>query len=133
MSRSLEQRASVDQKQSSQVFSYIMHAGLTFEAALREYLESFRLPGESQKIYRILESWSRQFFRQCPGFFRSADAVLILAFSLVLLNTDKHNRTVRYCSAYEDSSFLPISESNFTKCLESVFDQLRLSLQSYRR
>lgn len=74
-------------------------AGLTFEGALREYLESFRLPGESQKIYRILESWSRQFYRQCPGFFKSADAVLILSFSLVLLNTDKHNRTVSIWSA----------------------------------
>lgn len=69
--------------------------GLSFEAALREYLESFRLPGESQKIYRILESWSRQFFRQCPAFFRNSDAVLVLAFSLVLLNTDRHKSTVK--------------------------------------
>ena len=69
-------------------------AGLPFEAALREYLESFRLPGESQKIYRILESWSRQFHRQCPGIFRTSDAVLVLAFSLVLLNTDRHKSTV---------------------------------------
>jgi len=71
-----------------------VRAGLSFEAALREYLESFRLPGESQKIYRILESWSRQFHRQCPGIFRTSDAVLVLAFSLVLLNTDRHKSTV---------------------------------------
>ena len=75
----------------------LLHYGadLTFEAALREYLESFRLPGEAQKIYRILDAWSRQFFKQCPGFFKSADAVHVLAFSLVLLNTDRHNSTVR--------------------------------------
>lgn len=71
------------------------NAGLSFEAALREYLESFRLPGEAQKIYRILDAWSRQFFKQCPGFFKSADAVHVLAFSLVLLNTDHHKSVVR--------------------------------------
>ena len=75
-------------------------ADLTFEAALREYLESFRLPGEAQKIYRILDAWSRQFFKQCPGFFKSADAVHVLAFSLVLLNTDRHNSTVRLAGCF---------------------------------
>ena len=69
--------------------------GLTFEAALREYLESFRLPGESQKIFRILEAFSRHFFQQCgTGVFKSQDAVLTLGFSLILLNTDLHNHQV---------------------------------------
>lgn len=88
--------------------SIVCSVGLSFEAALREYLESFRLPGESQKIYRILESWSRQFFRQCPGFFRTSDAVLILAFSLILLNTDKHNRTVNFLASSLDLKRLDI-------------------------
>ena len=37
---------------------------MSFEAAIREFLESFRLPGEAQKIIRILEHWSRQFYAQ---------------------------------------------------------------------
>lgn len=57
-------------------------------------MEAFRLPGEAQKIYRILDTWSNQFFKQCPGIFKSADAVHVLAYSLVLLNTDLHNSQV---------------------------------------
>lgn len=68
---------------------------MTFEAAIREFLESFRLPGEAQKIIRILEHWSRQFYAQEPGIFASADAVYILAISVIMLNTDKHNPAVR--------------------------------------
>ncbi|CAL8465936.1 g5472 [Coccomyxa elongata] len=70
-------------------------SGMTFEAAIREFLESFRLPGEAQKIIRILEHWSRQFYAQEPGIFASADAVYILAISVIMLNTDKHNPAIK--------------------------------------
>ncbi len=68
---------------------------MSFEAAIRQFLESFKLPGEAQKIIRILEAWSRQFYAQEPGIFSSADAVYILAISVIMLNTDKHNPAVR--------------------------------------
>ena len=71
---------------------------MSFEAAIRQFLESFKLPGEAQKIIRILEAWSRQFYAQEPGIFSSADAVYILAISVIMLNTDKHNPAVRPCS-----------------------------------
>ena len=68
-------------------------------------MEAFRLPGESQKIYRILEAWSRQFYQQCgPGVFNSADATLNLAFSLILLNTDLHNHQVHIICTHLSSS-----------------------------
>ncbi|EIE18456.1 Sec7-domain-containing protein [Coccomyxa subellipsoidea C-169] len=70
-------------------------SGMSFEAAIREFLESFRLPGEAQKIIRILEQWSRQFYAQEPGIFASADAVYILAISVIMLNTDKHNPAIK--------------------------------------
>ncbi|KAK9813749.1 hypothetical protein WJX73_006923 [Symbiochloris irregularis] len=71
--------------------------GETFEAALREYLDAFRLPGESQKIDRVLEAFSVRYWSQNvhSTLFRSADAVHVLAFSVVLLNTDLHNNTVK--------------------------------------
>ena len=68
---------------------------MSFEDAIRQFLESFKLPGEAQKIIRILEAWSRQFYAQCPGIFSGADAVYILAISVIMLNTDKHNPAVR--------------------------------------
>ena len=67
---------------------------MSFEDAVRQFLESFKLPGEAQKIIRILEAWSRQFYAQCPGIFSGADAVYILAISVIMLNTDKHNPAV---------------------------------------
>lgn len=73
---------------------------------MREYLEAFRLPGESQKIDRILEAFSARFWNQTlhSTLFRSADAVHVLAFSAVLLNTDLHNSTVSSMSALSEPS-----------------------------
>lgn len=53
-------------------------AGLPFETALRGFLEAFRLPGESQKIERILTSFADQYWRQCgrTSPFRQASAPL---------------------------------------------------------
>ena len=55
------------------------------------YLESFRLPGEAQKINRIMESFGRHYHSQCPANFANADAVYVLAYSVIILNTDQHN------------------------------------------
>lgn len=63
--------------------------------AIRLYLESFRLPGEAQKINRIMESFGKHYHEQCPDLFRNADAVYILGYSVILLNTDQHNIGVR--------------------------------------
>lgn len=59
------------------------------------YLESFRLPGEAQKINRIMETFGMHYHRQCPDIFRNADAVYILAYSVIILNTDQHNDQVQ--------------------------------------
>ena len=59
------------------------------------YLESFRLPGEAQKINRIMESFGRHYHAQCPTAFANADAVYVLAYSVIILNTDQHNNQVR--------------------------------------
>lgn len=46
------------------------HTGQSFDAALRAYLASFRLPGESQKIDRLMETFATQFVACNPGVFR---------------------------------------------------------------
>ncbi|RLN20517.1 hypothetical protein BBJ28_00004206 [Nothophytophthora sp. Chile5] len=67
--------------------------GVSFDIALRVYLGRFVLPGEAQKIDRILQAFAKAYFasnpnsRECP----SEDAVYTLAFSVLLLNTDAHN------------------------------------------
>uniref|UniRef100_A0A2N9FAY8 SEC7 domain-containing protein n=1 Tax=Fagus sylvatica TaxID=28930 RepID=A0A2N9FAY8_FAGSY len=71
-------------------------AGMILDFALRTYLETFRLPGESQKIQRILEAFSEKFYdQQSSDVFVSKDAVFILCYSLIMLNTDQHNPQVK--------------------------------------
>lgn len=68
---------------------------MPFDVAIRVYLDSFRLPGESQKINRIMESFGARYHMQCPDLFKNPDVVYILAYSTIMLNTDQHNSQVR--------------------------------------
>lgn len=73
-----------------------MFSGMILDTALRTYLATFRLPGESQKIQRILEAFSERFYdQQSSDTFASKDAVFILCYSLIMLNTDQHNPQVK--------------------------------------
>ncbi|SPC60877.1 related to golgi-specific brefeldin a-resistance guanine nucleotide exchange factor 1 [Ustilago sp. UG-2017b] len=59
--------------------------------ALREMLESFRLPGESQQIERITQTFAATYFAAKPEGIATEDAVFILSYSVIMLNTDQHN------------------------------------------
>ncbi|KGN60625.1 ARF guanine-nucleotide exchange factor GNL2 [Cucumis sativus] len=70
--------------------------GMILDTALRTYLETFRLPGEAQKIHRILEAFSERFYElQSSNTFASKDTVFVLCYSLIMLNTDQHNPQVK--------------------------------------
>ncbi|EWM27144.1 brefeldin a-inhibited guanine nucleotide-exchange protein 1 [Nannochloropsis gaditana] len=69
--------------------------GLEFDQAIRHFLAGFRLPGEAQKIDRIMEKFAERFCLQNPAVFPSADTAFILSFSIIMLNTDLHNPSVR--------------------------------------
>lgn len=60
---------------------------LPFDAAIRHFLHGFRLPGEAQKIDRIMEKFAERFCLQNPTVFPSADTAFILSFSTIMLNT----------------------------------------------
>ena len=68
---------------------------LEFDAALRHFLAGFRLPGEAQKIDRLMEKFAQRYVACNPGTFRSADVAYVLAYSVVMLNTDAHNPQVK--------------------------------------
>lgn len=59
--------------------------------AMREMLEAFRLPGESQQISRITETFAKIYFASQPSDIMSEDAVYVLSYSVIMLNTDLHN------------------------------------------
>ena len=71
---------------------------------LRMFLATFRLPGEAQQIDRILQAFSdtcSQVCEECKiGIFssdpkRASDAAYLLSFSIIMLNTDRHNKNIR--------------------------------------
>lgn len=63
--------------------------------ALRRFLGSFRLPGEAQKIDRIMEAFSAHYCQCNPGTLQSTDTCYIVSFSLIILNTSLHNPSVK--------------------------------------
>ncbi|KAL7423835.1 GDP/GTP exchange factor for ARF [Cryptotrichosporon argae] len=65
--------------------------GKSIADAMRELLETFRLPGEAQPIARITETFAEHFFSFQPPEIASQDAVYVLAYSVIMLNTDLHN------------------------------------------
>ncbi|GJP74508.1 hypothetical protein CLOP_g5075 [Closterium sp. NIES-67] len=77
-------------------------SGLALDGALRTFLESFRLPGEAQKIARVLEAFAARYYEQCPDVLASRDAAYILSYSVIMLNTDQHNGQVRHKMTEEE-------------------------------
>jgi Sec7-like guanine-nucleotide exchange factor len=67
---------------------------LPLDAALRLFLSGFQLPGEAQKVDRMMERFSVRYCTQNPDIYADADTAYVLAFSIIMLNTDLHNPQV---------------------------------------
>lgn len=72
---------------------------LTLDEAFRLFLSTFMLPGEAQKIDRVVEAFSQEHYNQTNACdnkqFNHPDAVYSLAFGVIMLNTDAHNSQVK--------------------------------------
>ncbi|CAF0759689.1 unnamed protein product [Adineta steineri] len=65
------------------------------DEALRIYLSEFRLPGESPMISALLEQFAAH-WRECNHFqLANNDAAFGLAYAVIMLNTDQHNKNAR--------------------------------------
>ena len=72
---------------------------------LRMFLAAFRLPGESQQIDRIIQAFADSCGKLCDESShlklfsddpkRASDSAFLLAFSIIMLNTDLHNKNIR--------------------------------------
>jgi len=104
---------------------------LDFDIALRQMLNHFRLPGEAQKIDRILERFAIEFFKQNPqGEFANAEAAWAMAFATIMLNTDAHSNQVKKkmtkqefihnCRGINDGEDFP------TRFLEEIYERIVL-------
>lgn len=70
--------------------------GLRVDEALRQLLNSFRLPGESALIERIINVFSEQYYQQAqPEEVANKDAIFVLTYAVIMLNTDQHNPNLK--------------------------------------
>jgi len=63
--------------------------------ALRQFLWSFRLPGEAQKIDRMMETFAQRYCQLNPNIFTNPDTCYVLSFAIIMLNTSLHNPSVK--------------------------------------
>ena len=59
--------------------------------ALRMLLQGFRLPGEGQKVDRIMEKFGEKYVQDNPGKFASAESVYLLSYATIMAHTSIHN------------------------------------------
>ena len=71
-------------------------SGKRVDEALRELLGTFRLPGESQLIERIVTVFSEKYcVNSTPEEVADKDSVYVLTYAIVMLNTDQHNPNLK--------------------------------------
>ena len=90
----------ISKRSNEQILEAFMHqfdfTGKRVDEALRLLLETFRLPGESILIERIVTSFSEKYCAHTtPEGVADKDAVYILTYGIIMLNTDQHNPNLR--------------------------------------
>lgn len=84
----------LSQRVCEELFARYDFTGKTLDAALRFLMLQFRLPGEAQQIDRLLEKFAISYHNQNPCVYLSSDTAYVLAFSIIMLNTDLHNQSI---------------------------------------
>ena len=77
---------------------YFQVEDIEFLDAIRLFLSKMTLPGESQKIDRIISEFAEHYIKTAgkpAEIFNSADACYILIFCIIMLNTDLHSTYVK--------------------------------------
>lgn len=70
--------------------------GLRIDEALRQMINSFRLPGEAPLIARVVDEFTAQYFAKAkPPEIMEKDGVFVLTYAVIMLNTDQHNPNVK--------------------------------------
>ncbi|KAG8190153.1 hypothetical protein JTE90_008689 [Oedothorax gibbosus] len=73
-------------------------AGMQVDVALRKFQTFFRMPGEAQKIERLVEVFSHRYIdcnHDIASKFANPETVFVLAFAIIMLNTDLHTPNMK--------------------------------------
>lgn len=70
-------------------------AGKPFVPSLKILLAGFRLPGEGQKVDRIMEKFGEKYVKDNPDTFGNSECVYLLSYATMMLQTSIHNPSAR--------------------------------------
>ena len=71
-------------------------SGMRVDEAFRHLLGSFRLPGEAPLINKIVSAFSERYCtNDTPKEISDKDAIYVLTYAIIMLNTDQHNPNVK--------------------------------------
>ncbi|XP_053422424.1 PH and SEC7 domain-containing protein 2 isoform X1 [Nycticebus coucang] len=79
---------------AGEYLSFFDFSGLTLDRALRTFLKTFPLMGETQERERVLTHFSRRYCQCNPDDSTSEDGIHTLTCALMLLNTDLHGHNI---------------------------------------
>ncbi|KPJ12857.1 Golgi-specific brefeldin A-resistance guanine nucleotide exchange factor 1 [Papilio machaon] len=71
------------------------YRGQRIDIALRQYLETFRLPGEAPLIFLVMEKFAERWHTTNGSPFANTDAAFRLAYAIIMLNMDQHNHNAK--------------------------------------
>ena len=109
-------------------------SGQNILSCVRVFLSAFRLPGEAQQIDRILNAFSEHCFDCCvertENIIENAEIAYVLSFSLIMLNTDRHNVNIRADRKMTLEQFIK-NNTNYGRDLKQTKDLPRDYLESF--
>ncbi|XP_046539819.1 IQ motif and SEC7 domain-containing protein 3 [Equus quagga] len=73
-------------------------SGMELDEALRKFQAHIRVQGEAQKVERLIEAFSQRYCMCNPEVvqqFHNPDTIFILAFAVILLNTDMYSPNIK--------------------------------------
>lgn len=106
---------------------------LRFVEALRRFLQTFRLPGEAQKIDRFMLKFADRYLQGNPGTFANADTAYVLAYSVIMLNTDAHSSNLGKAKRMTKQEFIKnnsgINDGQDLEpaLLEDIYDEIQVN------
>uniref|UniRef100_H2ZJJ7 SEC7 domain-containing protein n=1 Tax=Ciona savignyi TaxID=51511 RepID=H2ZJJ7_CIOSA len=82
---------------------------LELDEALRLFQSQIKVQGEAQKVERLIEAFSQRFCTCNPKLIESLqnlDSIFILAFAIIMLNTDLHSPNMKHEKRMTEADFI---------------------------
>ena len=101
-------------------------------------MKDFRLPGEAQKVDRMMEKFAQVYCDQNEGKFDSPTE-FVLSFSIIMLNTDLHNPNIKEDRKMTKEGFLRNNRGIASgrdlpaEYLSGIFDRIKSNAISLKR